>query len=239
MKPLATIIAVLALLAGCNSAPSSLNMLSPYGTNRVPAPSTGSYSRPDTYYQPGGRSNSTGGAVGSGISRSTLENESGGTRDKVRFSGGLTKNPMAANRSDTSASTSAADLSAGDSGVRFASATQPVSSEAPIRIVDSQSTATDLKVRLKGMPVNDVTQPPETAEEPAAFVPEESVRDLSEFPRPPASANPPAVPLRTINSPAARESPQATEARSSDNADEPLRWGTRSNTATTERFAKR
>jgi hypothetical protein len=233
MKRLAAIIAALVVLAGCNSAPSSMNFLAPYGTTRVPPPSTGSYRQPDTYYQPGGGSGSAGGAVGSGLSQSTREADSD-SEDKVRFGGGVTENPIAAGANPNRTATISPIE---DSNVRLASATQPASAEPPVRILESEAASTDLRSRLKGMPVNDMTQPPARAE-PAPFVPNDSARDLSEFPRPPASATQPSVPLRTIEESSTQEASHS-KAHRTDSDDEPLRWGTRSGTDSSQRVVSR
>jgi hypothetical protein len=183
---------MLLLLAGCQSQTPSLdsvNWLAPYGTTRVPPPSTGSYGKPNTYYQP----------------QSQASASVNSTSDEPIGTGVLASNNASAQqptpaRRDTDESTDRVALTSAQSdtrrneseSVRLASAERLDSDEPPVRIVESTGASSSSASRLKGMRVNDVTRPAE----PERFEPSGQLVDISQLPRPtrpvrpaPASAN--------------------------------------------------
>ena len=185
MKESAALLAALILLAGCNSAPPSMNLLAPYGAKRVPPPATGSFARPDNYYQPSNRS-------GFSATGETPAYATGETSKSGQTASGLTAAPRAASADGlTSAPKSESGIPA--SGVQLVSMDgSPVTSaggsqktststtgEPPIRIVAAPRTSTTAAPQLNGMVVNDATQPAE----PAPFTPAGQVKDLSQYPQ--------------------------------------------------------
>jgi len=176
MKESAASVMALILLVGCN-APPPMNLASPYGATRVPPPGTGSFARPDSYYQPSSRPGLSGEGTGAQYA--------GGELPKSPASG-VSVAPAPQNGQNTSAG----------SGVRLASmedtvsttgssstgrTTKPVnvtSSEPAIRIVESPAAARTSSPQLKGMAVSDATRPAE----PRAFQPSSQMKDLSQYP---------------------------------------------------------
>ena len=165
MNRLIVAFVALVVLAGCRAPMPSFDPLAPYGSTRVPAPGTGSYGSPDTYYQ--GPEATT--PVGSGFRARTsaTENESG-----VQLASHTEDNASQVGSGVKQASLETARL------VPSGSVT-----ESPIRIVEPAPSESGTRPKLNGMRVKDATRPAE----PAAFNPPEEVIDISQLPKPSAS----------------------------------------------------
>ena len=206
MKPSAISMALLVLLAGCRTPPTSWNFFAPYGATRVPPPSTGAYTRPDTYYQP-----STG-QPGAPANQRTELSKSGDSALAGDTQGSRTTpaSPIGAfvSRDVRQASDDRALRPADETKVKLASTSRAVASEAPIRIVEPAKSESSARLELKGMPINDATRPSGEAAssaEPGPFQPPNDATDMSQLPKPTMSQR-----SATPGSSATLEPPSAT-----------------------------
>jgi hypothetical protein len=185
MKPFAISMALLALLAGCRTPPTSWNFFAPYGATRVPPPSTGAYTRPDTYYQPSTVQ------PGAPANQRTELSKSGDSALASDTQGSRTTpaSPIGAfvSRDVRQASDDRVFRSADGTKVKLASSSRAVASEAPIRIVESEKSESSGRLELKGMPINDATRPAgeiAASAEPGPFQPPNDATDMSQLPKP-------------------------------------------------------
>jgi hypothetical protein len=205
MRRLTATVAALILLVGCNSPTPSFNLMSPYGGTRVPPPGTGSFARPDSYYQPSPKS---------GLS---WQSESGQYASAKSSAAAPAQQTLAAApKAGTTAGGSSGSVrlvSMNDAGLNPAApTTQPANflgsdSSSQIRIVEAPKAKTSASPTLKGMTVNDATtavapavsQPQGSIQPQGSVQPQGGARDLSQYPQ---SATP-AAPVRTVSPPTA------------------------------------
>jgi hypothetical protein len=214
MKWLAASLVVLACSAGCHAPKPSFNVLAPYGSSRVPPPSTNSTARNAPYYsQPGG---APAGAAPAGTTNPTGGQPAGAT--VAPASPSLTSSAEAW-RSVAMRSANGENPAAG--GVELASFNSPASSGG-----QTSNPSSGTQLRLDGMPVNDASSNASTSTAPGLFVPDAGSNPIAGLPAPP-----PAVPAGTVVATAqASEQQQTTQrtASSSGTDGKPtLQWKTR------------
>lgn len=182
MKESAALLGVLILLAGCNSAPPSMNPLAPYGARRVPPPATGSFARPDSYYQPSNRTgfSATGEAPTSPATPAPATNGLTAA-PSANPAAGLTSAPRAATGSVQLVSLDGSPVPSANGA---AIAAPSSNAEMPVRIVAAPRASTMAAPKLQGMVAHDATQ----LAEPAPFTPSGQMKDLSQYP---VAASPP------------------------------------------------
>jgi hypothetical protein len=185
MTRIAITLAITLLATGCRAPMPSMNVLAPYGTPRVPAPTTGSYGGPSTYYQaPPGTYQAPAGTYQT--PPSTFQTPS----VTIPPIGTGVRNPSSLNHSGWTISHGSLDRnvatpipSAKPVGVRGRSV-QQANFEQEVALSPSQnslrSPGDPSTPRFRGMPVNDATR----AREPARFRPPSDAIDISQLPRP-------------------------------------------------------
>ncbi|MFV2067779.1 MAG: hypothetical protein ACC645_12465 [Pirellulales bacterium] len=173
---------MLAFLAGCQGKIPPVNLLAPYGPTRIPPPPTGSYGRPDAYYQPSTQPAppaKSSQRTNSGVSSRSLSQVERGKPTRAFASSKSGKMETERDGGLRAASSGeAADPRDDTSPVRQASARRVVGSEPPPRIVEPRERRSTDSPELKGMPVNDTTRP----EEPERFDPPTKMLDISQLP---------------------------------------------------------
>lgn len=166
MKRMAVSMLMLLMGVGCRAPMPTFNPLAPYGSTRVPPPSTGSLQAPTSYYNPSSQP-----ASGT-VSPPTLT---------APPRTGFQASPPTGNASGAAATSSP------NQSVTLASHEMPVATAAVVQPSGSVSTSGASSnantLRLRGMPVNDATRP----QEPAPFVPSGQMLDISQLPDPPTT----------------------------------------------------
>jgi len=169
MKRLIPLLLAMFVLAGCHAPMPSFNLLAPYGSTRIPPPSTDSVV-PDEYYQPGRQSSSTV-PVGTGFrarqsSTSLSADASSNSSGIIQVSGSKALEQVTpATHETTTISSATVDP-----------VTAVVDSRGPIRIVESGATPHALPPNVRGMRINEATV------EPRRFYPSTKVIDITQLP---------------------------------------------------------
>lgn len=207
MRELATSVAALILLIGCNSPTPSFNLMAPYGGTRVPPPGTGSFARPDSYYQPSPKSGlSWQSAAGQYASATTPAAAPGKQTLAAAPKSATTAGATVATAVGTTAGGSSGSVrlvSMNEAGLKPAASAAPSASHSspesssPIRIVEAPTAKSTAGPALKGMTVNDATKAvyPTVSQPQGSIQPQGGARDLSQFP-PPLT---PAAPARAVS----------------------------------------
>jgi len=181
MKWLAASLVVLACSAGCHAPKPSFNVLAPYGSSRVPPPSTNSTARNTPYYsQPNG---APAGSAPAGTTNPTGGQPAGSTL--------APPNPSLTSTADawkSVAMRSASGENAATGGVALASFNTPASSGG-----QTTNSSGGTQLRLGGMPVNDASLVTSSATPPGMFVPDAGSNPIGGLPAPPT-----AVPAGTV-----------------------------------------
>lgn len=170
MKWHATVAVIVVCLAGCHAPPPSFDLLAPYGSSRVPPPSTGSLGTGGAYY-----------------------NRTAPPATSVPSVPNSSRAPTGSQRMQTNASRPRAHLAADDSWkpIRTNATPDPapafpgVTGSAANRTlpVSYNGTATGgTALRLNGMPVTDATRNASFSE-PARFRPPGDAIEISQLPR--------------------------------------------------------
>ena len=194
MKRLVTCLVIVCGLSGCRGSQTSFNTLAPFGSSRVPPPSTNHFNASSPYYN----RNAT---------PQTATPAAPGSTPPASQSGGGTSGQVLSN---TSASNSAATWV---SPVRQAitesirPALDASSQSSGIQAVSYQDIASnESSLRLKGMRVNDATHS-NAISEPARFVPAGATVEIAQLPAAPTGSAP--APANTTVVASAQASDQA------------------------------
>jgi hypothetical protein len=234
MKRLAASIILVAVLTGCRGSQPDINLLAPYGSSRVPAPSTNSVGAGNSYYDrtappkaaaPANQPSAT--TPASSAPATTQQTPQRTNVQSPYFAADGVWKP--ANAKATATQGAAAEVS--DSQVRPVSFTTP-SGEGKAAATPTTTTASlqKPKLRLNGMPVTDATRLTSSAE-PARFTPPENLVEISQLPRVAEATQPSdagsAVASGTVVS-SAKSSDKVTPATANDATSEStLNWKSR------------
>jgi hypothetical protein len=194
MKWLVTCLVIVCGLSGCRGSQTSFNTLAPFGSSRVPPPSTNHFNASSPYYN---RNAAPQTATPTGPGSMPAASQSGG-----ETSGQVMSNTSASN----SAATWVSPLrQAVAEGIRPALDASTQSSG--IQAVSYQDIASSgSSLRLKGMRVNDATNSGAISE-PARFVPAGATVEIAQLP--PAPAGSTTAPASTTVVASAQASDQA------------------------------
>jgi len=184
MKQIALAGIVILVLSGCRAPMPKFDLLSPYGTSRVPAPGTGTIGTGGTYYTPPANP-TTNSPIGTGFRPSppnspTKKWSSLGDPPDDKVAGDVQWSPT---RTE-SAPARVVDLDDVDvalsrqqSTSRVIPASQVFEHRGPIRIAQPSSTSVGSGTVLRGAPVNNTT----ASRSPREFVPSGQVVDITEL----------------------------------------------------------
>lgn len=229
MKRFALVAAILSLGVGCRAPMPKWDMLGPYGNTRVAPPPTGGYGAQQPYYAPGPTTvpptsvppttvppttvpqtiTPTTAPVGTGF-RPSSANRWSNIDDPAE--GPIAKENSWAPTHRAPTNSQVADLRDADVALAnyevaapFVPSTTVVEYDGPVRILSPESSPTFVSStattppRLRGMTINDITQP----SEPELFVPAGRVIDISQLPD------------ASVNTRSASSQSSTTESRSS------------------------
>jgi hypothetical protein len=187
MKWLVACVITAVALAGCKSSQTPFNTLAPFGSARVPPPSTNHVNAPGNYYN-GATPPQTATPAVPGATPAPAA-----AQPAAAASGKMTSNTNAAGTDGvwqpsgkTAGTAGTANASTAPTAV---SGVQPVSYQAATDVTKNAAStppASGSALRLSGMPVNDATTGGAAAE-PARFVPAGSPIEIAQLP-PPSSA---------------------------------------------------
>lgn len=178
MKWLAAVMIAAVGLCGCKSSHAPFNTLAPFGSSRVPPPSTAVgatgayYNRTATPTQPGSTP-----APAAAPAAGSATGQKASTFNPSSSSASWQVTPKAAGASSPANTPAASSPPSAVSPASYVAATNPTAKAA------SPATAASGQLRLSGMPVNDATSSA-TGNEPAKFVPSGSAVEISQLPKP-------------------------------------------------------
>ncbi|HJN10450.1 MAG: hypothetical protein QGH33_05280 [Pirellulaceae bacterium] len=192
MKRLSPLLLAMLAFAGCRAPMPSFNLLAPYGSTRIPPPSTGSVA-PDKYYQPGSPSTTP---VGTGFrarrSSTSLSADASTNSSEVATVSGSDASGRATRVTHETTTVSSETV---------VPVTTVVESRDPIRIVESGTTARSLPPNVRGMQINESTV------EPGRFHPASQLIDITQLPPASSVRHANVVPInQAVGSSAARAS---------------------------------
>lgn len=168
MKRLSPLLLAIFILTGCHAPMPSFNLLAPYGSTRIPPPSTGN-TAPSTYYQPAQQPSSTT-PVGTGFRASgkstSVATESVADASEVRTASGSDEPGRIARATHE---TTAVEPTA------VVTAATAVPSRATSQTAGSGASR-GLPANIRGMHINEATV------EPAPFNPPTQVIDITQLP---------------------------------------------------------
>jgi len=155
----------------------SFNLLAPYGSTRIPPPSTGSVA-PSQYYQPGSQSSAPAGTGFRSRQASTSLSTKLSSNEQPEASGIRLADSSEASFKATSANQPSTNVVA----TTLVPANTVVNSTGPIQIADSRQPR-DLPANIRGMHINEVR------DEPAQFFPTVQAIDITQLPPATRSVN--------------------------------------------------
>lgn len=179
MKWLVACVLTAVSLTGCKSSQTSFNTLAPFGSARVPPPSTNHFNASGNYYNRSAPPQTATPAVPGSTTAPAAAQPAGSTSGKMTSSTNANGAWQPSGKTASTAGTLKTSAAVPD-----ASGVQPASYQAGMNATknaSSPATPSGSSLRLGGMPVNDATRS-DLAQEPARFVPAGSPIEIAQLP---------------------------------------------------------
>jgi hypothetical protein len=187
MKWLVACVITVVALAGCKSSQTPFNTLAPFGSARVPPPSTNHVNAPGNYYNGAAPPQTATPAVPGATPAPAAAQPAAAASGKMSSNTNPTGTNVAWQPSGKTASM--AGTTNPSAAASLVTGVQPVSYQADANGTKNAASATPASgsaLRLSGMPVNDATAS-SAAAEPARFVPAGSPIEIAQLPQPPTA----------------------------------------------------